>query len=99
MRRVPRLIWNRRDNVASLTVSFAQSLWHRREVGDDVILAYNATGRLARVVLLDPRSVLPPGAGVGEALEHVTALLIRQAQIRQEDLDVLSSALDRAKRT
>jgi len=93
--RIPALVWDRRHNVAVLTVSFGNRIWHTREVGD-FILGYNAAGRLARVVVLDPRRALPPGSTVGQALGHVTQLLMRTDELRQAELDVLESALDRA---
>jgi hypothetical protein len=93
--RIPTLAWDRRHNVAVLTVSFGSRVWHTREIGD-FILGYNAAGRLARVVVLDPRRVLPVGAGVAQALGRVMQLLMRSDELRQTDLDVLSSALARA---
>jgi hypothetical protein len=93
--RVPHLSWDRRHNVAVLTVSFGRRIWHTREIGD-FILGYNAAGRLARVVVLDPRRMLPPQATVGQALGHITQLLMRTDELRQAELDVLESALDRA---
>lgn len=93
--KIPRLVWNRRHNVAALTVSYGRRVWNTREVGD-VILGYNAAGRLSRVVMLDPRRLLPQGAGAAEALEAVTAYLLRLGGVRQADLEVLRSALDRA---
>ncbi len=93
--RIPRLMWNRRHNIAALTVSYSKRIWHTREAGD-MILGYNATGRLARVVILDPRRSLPPDAGVCEAITSVTAALLRAGEVRQADLEVLRSALERA---
>ena len=93
--RIPTLVWDRRHNVAVITVSFGSRIWHTREIGD-FILGYNAAGRLARVVVLDPKRMLPPQASVGEALGHVTQLLMRTDELRQPDLDVLESALGRA---
>src|SRR5439155_26866337 len=93
--RIPALVWDRRHNVAVLTVSFGSRIWHTREIAD-FILGYNAAGRLARVVVLDPRRALPPGASVRQALGHVTQLLMRTDELRQSELDVLASALDRA---
>ena len=93
--RIPSLVWDRRHNVAVLTVSFGNRIWHTREIGD-FILGYNAAGRLARVVVLDPRRALPPGASVAQAVGHVTQLLMRTDELRQTELDVLESALDRA---
>jgi hypothetical protein len=93
--RIPTLTWDRRHNVAVITVSFGNRIWHTREIGD-FILGYNAAGRLARVVVLDPRRILPPGAGVAQALGRVTQLLMRTDELRQPELDVLESALGRA---
>lgn len=93
--RVPRLVWNRRRNVAALTVSYGPRVWHTREVGD-LVLGYNAAGRLARIVILDPRNMFPAYATVREAIMHVTAALLRAGEARQKDLDVLQSALARA---
>jgi hypothetical protein len=93
--RIPKLVLNRRHNVASLTISFAHRIWSTRDVGD-VILGYNATGRLARIVLLDPNRMLPSDATAAVAIEHVTALLLRRRAIKQAELAVLRSALDRA---
>ena len=93
--RIPTLAWDRRHNVAVITVSFGNRIWHTREIGD-FILGYNAAGRLARVVVLDPRRTLPGDATVAEALGHVTQLLMRTDELRQPELDVLESALARA---
>ena len=93
--RIPMFTWDRRHNVAVLTVSFGNRIWHTREIGD-FILGYNATGRLARVVVLDPRRALPPRANVAQALGRVTQLLMRTDELRQPELDVLESALVRA---
>lgn len=93
--RIPQLFWDKRHNVASLSVSYAGRIWHRREVGDDMVLGFNATGRLARVVILDPAGLLPDDADERRALEIVTATLLRRAGVRQAELDVLVSALDR----
>lgn len=93
--KIPRLIWSRRHNIARLTVSYGERIWHTREVGD-LILGYNATGRLSRIVLLDPRSMLPVDASAADAIEIVTEFLLRRSAVRQNELDVLRSALDRA---
>jgi hypothetical protein len=93
--KIPRLVWNRRHNVASLSVSYGHRVWQTREIGD-LILGYNAAGRLSRVVMLDPRRLLPPEASAAQALEVVTDVLLRAGGIRQPDLDVLRSALERA---
>lgn len=93
--RVPRLVWNRRRNIAALTVSYSRRVWHTREAGD-LILGYNATGRLARIVLLDPQRLLPADATVRDAIIRVTTALLRLGEVRQPDLDVLRSALERA---
>ena len=74
--RIPRLVWNRRHNVAALTVSYGRRVWHTREVGD-LILGYNAAGRLSRIVLLDPRGLLPADASAADAIERVTEVLLR----------------------
>ncbi len=92
--RVPRLVWNQRHNIAALTVSYSRRIWHTREAGD-LILGYNATGRLSRVVILDPRRLLPVGATVREAIMRVTVALLREGMAQQPDLDVLRSALER----
>lgn len=94
--RVPRLVWQRKHNVAALTVSFGGRIWETREAGD-LILGYNAAGRLAKVVILDARSLLGPQATMVEALERVIAVLLRAGEVRQAELDVLSSALERAR--
>ena len=91
---IPRLVWNRRHNVAALTVSYGRRVWHTREVGD-LILGYNAAGRLSRVVLLDPRSLLPSDASAADAIRCVTEVLLRTGSVRQAELDVLRSALER----
>ena len=93
--RIPGMVWDRRHNVASLRVSYARRIWHTREV-DDVILGYNAAGRLARVVLLDPKRILPRRATTADALAVVIHKLLRAGRLRQADLDVLQSALARA---
>jgi hypothetical protein len=68
--RIPRLTWQARHNVAALTVSFGAKIWETREAGD-LILGYNATGRLAKVVVLDACALLGPQATLSEALEEV----------------------------
>lgn len=92
---IPSLVWNRRHNVAALTVSYGRRVWHTREVGD-LILGYNAAGRLSRIVLLDPRTILPEDATAADAIRSVTGALLRTGSVRQAELDVLRSALDRA---
>jgi hypothetical protein len=96
--RIPRLVWSRRHNIAALTVSYSRRIWHTREAGD-LILGYGAGGRLARVVILDPRATLPPDATVADAIIRVTTILLRNGEVRQPDLDVLRSALERAQAT
>ena len=91
--RIPHLAWDHRHDVAALTVSFANRIWHRREVAD-LILGYNATGRLARIVVLEASRWLPQGAGPPEALEAVRAIL--DGHVRAEDLAVVESAMERA---
>lgn len=93
--RIPKLVWNRRHNIAVLTVSYGRRVWHTKEVAD-LILGYNAAGRLSRVVMLDPRKLLHQNATVSDALDLVTELLLRTGAARQADIDVLRSALDRA---
>jgi hypothetical protein len=93
--RIPRLVWNRRHNIAALTVSYGRRIWHTREA-DGLILGYNAAGRLSRVVILDPRTMLRPNATTREVVQAVTALLLCAGDARQTDLDVLHSALERA---
>lgn len=93
--KIPRMVWDRRHNVASIQVSFARRIWHTREL-DDMILGYNAAGRLARVVLLNPRRAIPRRATTADALAYVIATLLRTGQLRQTDLEVLRSALARA---
>jgi hypothetical protein len=93
--KIPRLVWHRRHNVAALTVSFGKRIWQTREVGD-LILGYNAAGRLSRVVLLDPRRLLADDATAADAVAAVTQSLLRSGGVRQAELDVLRSALDRA---
>lgn len=95
--RVPRLVWHRKHNVAAITVSFGGRIWHTREVGD-FILGYNAAGRLTKVVILDPGSVLTTPEDTAGGLARVTETLLRTAEIDQRDLDVLRSALQRAER-
>jgi len=94
--RIPRLVWNRRHNIAALTVSYSRRIWHTREAGG-LVLGYNATGRLARVVVLDPQRLLPTDATVADAIVRVTTQLLRIGEVRQPDLDVLRSALERAR--
>lgn len=93
--KIPSLVWNRRHNVAALSVSYGKRVWQTREIGD-LILGYNAAGRLSRVVMLDPRKLLPAEASEADALVAVTEVLLRAGAIRQPELDVLRSALDRA---
>lgn len=90
--RVPNMRWNRRHNLATLTVSFGR-IWHRTELLDDLVLGYNATGRLARILVLDPGRLLPPGADERAALEAVRRLCDGRA--RPADLDVIDSAIAR----
>lgn len=92
---IPRFVWNRRHNVASFTVSYSHRLWNTRD-GGDLILGYNATGRLARVVVLDADAILPADANLHEGLLCVTDVLVRRRLVDQNDLDVLRSAIDRA---
>lgn len=92
--RVPELHWDRRHNVARLTVSYANRIWHRREVGD-VVLGYNATGRLARIVVLDPARLLPEAATEADAIIAIRDAL--DGALRPADLAVLRSALERAR--
>src|SRR5438067_13939059 len=93
--RIANLVWHRKHNIASLNVSYGRRIWHTQEV-DDLILGYNATGRLCRVIMLDPRRLLPPDATTADAIDRVTEKLLRLGAVRQPDLDVLRSALDRA---
>lgn len=93
--KIPKLVWNRRHNIAVLTVSYGRRVWHTREV-EDLILGYNAAARLSRVVMLDPRNLLPQSASASDALVRVTEILLRAGEVRQADLDVLRSALERA---
>jgi hypothetical protein len=93
--KIPALVWNRRHNVAALTVSYGRRVWHTREV-DDMILGFNAAGRLSRVVMLDPRRMLPADASTADAIVRVIEALLRAGAVRQAELDVLRSALDRA---
>jgi hypothetical protein len=95
--RLPYFVWNRKHNIAALTVSYGRRIWHTREVRD-LILGYNAAGRLSRVVLLDPRGALPRDATVREAIVGVTAILIRSGDAREPELNVLRSALERTER-
>jgi hypothetical protein len=94
--RIPELVWQRKHNVAALHVSFGRRVWHTREI-EDMILGYNATGRLSQVIILDPRRLLPEDATAADAILCVTASLLRAGGIRQADLDVLRSALQRAR--
>lgn len=94
--RIPQLVWQRKHNVASLQVSYGRRVWNTREV-DDMILGYNAAGRLSRVIILDPRRMLPDEATAADAIACVTEALLRAGGIRQPDLDVLRSALHRAR--
>ena len=93
--KIPSLTWNRRHNVAAITVSYGRRVWHTREVGD-VILGFNAAGRLSRVVVLDPRRMFPPNADARQALAVVMEFLLRAGELRQAEHDVLRSALERA---
>src|SRR5436309_1982585 len=92
--RVPGLRWDRRHNVATLTVSFCRGrIWDTRDIGE-LILGYNAAGRLARVVFLDPRRAFPPDATEQDACDAALRLLGNAAPAR--DLDVIRSARRRA---
>jgi hypothetical protein len=92
---IPSLRWNKRHNVAALTVSYGRRVWQTREVGD-IILGFNAAGRLSRVVLLDPRRMLPDDASAADSIVCVTEALLRAGGVRQAELEVLRSALERA---
>jgi hypothetical protein len=93
--KIPRLVWDRRHNIAAVTVSYAPRIWHTREVGD-LILGYNASGRLSRVVLLNPRRMLPAQATPAHAIAITIELLFSAGSLRRADHDVLLSALDRS---
>lgn len=98
MRVIPWLHWNRRHNLASIWVSFAGTLWDHRELEDaGVLLGYSATGRLARVLLLDPRRLLPPAATVHDALVVALGLLEGRPDVARRDVEVVRSALGRAR--
>lgn len=92
--RIPKLVLMRRHNVAALTVSFGR-IWNTRETGD-LILGYNACGRLARVVFLDPRAALPVAPSERDAVRIAMAILASSGHAESTDLDVLESALRRA---
>jgi hypothetical protein len=87
--------WDRRHNVARIDVSYAPRIWHRREIGDDLILGYNAAGRLARIVVRDPARLLPDARSERDALTAVHDML--DGRVRPADLDVVRSALGRAR--
>lgn len=93
--RVPALTWKRRANVAALTVSFGR-VWETREATDDLLLGYNAVGRLARVTVLDAARLLPADGNLAGALTAVLQALQGCGQARADDLDVLRSAFERA---
>ena len=82
----------------TLVVDDLHALQERRRFDevDDLILGYNATGRLCRVIMLDPRRLLSPDTTTADAIDRVTEKLLRLGAVRQSDLDVLRSALDRA---
>lgn len=94
--RIPRLRWNRTHNLLTITVSFGR-VWHRVPVGDALVLGYNATGRLARILVLDPAALLPADADERVALATVRTLCA--GSLRVEDLAVLDSAIERAQPT
>lgn len=93
--RIPSFSWSRRHNVAALSVSFGRRVWQTRELGD-LILGYNAAGRLSRVVLLDPRGLLGEQATTAEAIAAVIDRTASRRDMRRADLAVLRSALERA---
>jgi hypothetical protein len=95
--RLPYLVWNKKHNIAALTISYGRRIWHTREVSD-LILGYNAAGRLTRVVMLDPKHRLSANADVREAIVRVTAVLVASGDAREAELNVLRSALERAER-
>ncbi|HVL82341.1 MAG TPA: hypothetical protein VM840_12205 [Actinomycetota bacterium] len=84
----------RKHRVAALTVSYGR-IWHTREVGD-LILGYNAAGRLARVVFLDPLALLPRDPTVRHAVEASLSALSAEESVSNADIEVLQSALSRA---
>lgn len=92
--RIPHLVVMQRQSVAALTVSFGR-IWQTIDVGD-LILGYNACGRLARVVFLDPRRSLPIAPQPADAVRAALSALTRDAHSRADDLEVLRSALRRA---
>jgi hypothetical protein len=91
--RIPRLVWDRRHNVAALSVSYAARIWDTHEVGD-VLLAYGASGRLVRIVFLDARVQLPRDATASIAV--ATALRLLAGSLPDRDVEVLRSAATRA---
>lgn len=93
--RIPAFRWDHRHNVATVWVSFANRIWHSVDVGD-VVLGYAATGRLARVLFLDPRASLPPVSTEADAIVAVLDVLRAEPGTRVQDLEVLESALARA---
>lgn len=93
--RVPGFVWNRRHNLATITVSFARRVWDTVDHGE-LILGYAATGRLAKVILLDPNHRLAPGSCCADAIAVAIRLLEAAPDRHAADLDVLRSALDRA---
>jgi hypothetical protein len=93
--KIPRFTWKRRHNIAVIHVSYSPRVWQTRNVGD-LVLGYSATGRLARVILLDPKRMLPDDAEVADAIGCVIVELLRAGAVRQAELDVLRSAMDRA---
>jgi hypothetical protein len=93
--KIPRFIWKRRHNIAVIHVSYSPKVWQTRSAGD-LVLGYSATGRLCRVIMLDPKRMLPADAQTADAIACVIVELLRMGAVRQVELDVLRSAFERA---
>jgi hypothetical protein len=94
--RVPHLVWNRRQNVAAVVVSFGKRTWDRVDLGE-VILGFNAAGRLTKVIIPDAGKVLRPDAGLEDTLMTVLGVLAADSGRFDREEQVLRSALDRAR--
>jgi hypothetical protein len=96
--RIPGLHWDKRHNVAVLTVSYSHRVWNRREIGD-ILLGYSAPGRLCRVVLLNAADLVSDDDSLPDVISRVMDRLRRTGGLQHSDLAVLRSALNRARST
>jgi hypothetical protein len=78
IRRELRLVWERDHNVASLFLTaddLSGALMETREIGEELVLHYDAERRCVEAEFLDPESCLPPGASAETALRIAFEIL------------------------